>query len=190
MKTKFYLFVLIISFLCLASDCGRYNRPTYYMPQDFKDYVMYPVGSYWVYEDSISGETDSIVLTEQETFIEEPGHVWDFYWENISHEFYSSYNTQLGGGGGIYCEHPLVYSYSSGWGQYLSTENGLSSIDDYEYFYYDSLKINEKWYYNVKYYYDKCSGTSYFWALGIGVFRKNETLNNKVWNLKSYHINN
>ena len=191
MKSKFYLFILIISILCIASDCDRDNRPTYYMTQDFKDYVMYPVGSYWVYVDSISGETDSIVLTEQETFIEEPGDFWDFYWENIRQKIYSSYyNRFISAGGEIYCEHPLVYSYY-GWGQYLSTENGLSSIDAYEYLYYDSLKINEKWYYNVKCYYKKNAGISSFWALGIGIIRKEDTIiNNKIWNLKSYHINN
>jgi len=189
MKPKKILFLILAIICCIAADCGKDNdKPTYYMPQDFKDYVMYPVGSYWVYEDSISGETDSIVLTKQETFIEKPGHVWGFYWENLRHEFYSSYYTQFSGGGGIYSEYPLVYNYN-GWGYYLSTENGLGSIEDFEYFYYDSLKIDEKWYYNIKYYYRKDAGISSFWALGIGIIRKEDTIiNNKIWNLKSYHI--
>ena len=62
-RAKAILLMFILVLVLSALSC---RKPiTYYMPQDLKDYCMFPVGSWWVYEDSISGEKDSIVLVEQ-----------------------------------------------------------------------------------------------------------------------------
>ena len=103
MKTKPITILTSIFLLLFCFSCHKPDKtPKYYLPQDLKDYVMFPVGSYWVYKDSLSGATDSIVLTKQETYIEEPGHVWDFYWENLRQEFYSSYYMNFNGGGYLF----------------------------------------------------------------------------------------
>ena len=58
---------ILISFLLLifVQSCREPELPTYYMPQEFKDYVVFPVGSYWVYKDSVSGVLDTVTLQEQ-----------------------------------------------------------------------------------------------------------------------------
>ena len=48
MKVTKILFLILAIICCIASDCDN-DIPTYYMPQEFKDYVDFPVGSYWVY---------------------------------------------------------------------------------------------------------------------------------------------
>ena len=65
------------------------------MPQEFKDYVDFPVGSYWVYEDSISGNIDSIYLIDYKTYIFDPQHTCYCYYEILEQNFYSSYNNHL-----------------------------------------------------------------------------------------------
>ncbi len=57
--------IFLISVLTFFS-CKK-KEQHHQMSETFKDYTIYPVGSYWVYADSISGViTDSVVLTRQE----------------------------------------------------------------------------------------------------------------------------
>jgi len=201
MKTKFYLFILIISILCIASDCGRDNIPTYYMPQEFKDYVDFPVGSYWIYEDSVSGAVDSIYLFERNITIAQPSS-GNYKWEKLIQRF-QSVNGTIDNNAIAVCIDPIIYHLWTSYfvyGNFIYKKNmelGFE-IEGTKYIkFYDSLKINNKWYTNIKCFTNKFNNNTY-WGEKTGIVRKEiKTLyinnlsvdTNIVWNLKSYHIN-
>jgi len=197
MKSKFYLFILIISILCLASSCKK--KPTYYMPQEFKDYVDFPVGSYWIYEDSVSGIKDSIYLYGRNLTIYECEYNYCNY-EKLEQNFYCLYWQQCSGISMVEEIDPLIYTYIGPLGYYFGDCNVGTNVYNGEYLaYYDSLNINNKWYKEVKCFCRNNIGWNndliYYWAKDIGVIRKEEPTSPSsdtilVWNLKSYHINN
>ena len=183
MKSKFPLLILIISILFLASSCKK--KPTYYMPQEFKDYVDFPVGSYWVYEDSVSGIKDSIYLYGRNLTIYELNN---FYCncEKLEQNFYSSYNNHLRAQSWLISDDPSFYVYR-GYGYYTMRKNG-----NVEYIInYDSLKIIDEWYKNVYCIYNYANDkTYYYWVKYIGLIKKENADSSENWLLKSYHINN
>jgi len=190
MKPKKILFLILAIICCIAADCGKDNdKPTYYMPQDFKDYVMYPVGSYWIYEDSVSGDIDSIYLIMNEIKIFEPPHS-DFLYERLEGYYYSFYlNKEFWGGTQL---DVSIFEFRTwpGYGYYFNNSNIGYSIQDGKYLkYYDSLEINGKYYYNVKCILKYSSNIQYFWSKNIGLIKK-EIPDSINWLLKSYYINN
>ncbi|MDR1345585.1 MAG: hypothetical protein LBK03_02645 [Bacteroidales bacterium] len=61
-KQKQLLFLAIaISTALLAARCAKIE--TYYLDQETKDYLLFDVGSYWIFQDSATLKTDSIVVT-------------------------------------------------------------------------------------------------------------------------------
>jgi len=60
----------LLSVIIMTASCQNEPIPTYYMPQEFKDYVDFPVGSYWIYEDSISGDVDTFTIIGRKIEIE------------------------------------------------------------------------------------------------------------------------
>ncbi len=183
MKTKFYLFILMISILFLASNCKK--KPTYYMPQEFKDYVDFPVGSYWVYEDSVSGIKDSIYLYGRNLTIYEPDNFY-FKCEELEQNFYSSYNNELRAYSCLLIDDPSFYEYC-GYGYYTTKANwNVEYIINY-----DSLKILDEWFKNVYCIYTYAKNKIYYyWVKNIGVIKKENADSSENWLLKSYHINN
>jgi hypothetical protein len=162
------------------------------MPQEFKDYVDFPVGSYWIYEDSVSGIKDSIYLYGRNLTIYEFDRNYCYY-EKLEQNFYSSYNNQLRAKSWLEMDDPSFYEYS-GYGYYTmrKTWNVEYIIN------YDSLKILDEWYKEVKCLCRNNIGWNndliYYWAKDIGVIRKEEPASPSsdtilVWNLKKYHIN-
>lgn len=55
----------------LFSGCREeYQEPPVdYLPQDFKDWMFFKEGTYWVYQDSVTGALDSTVVTRTESEI-------------------------------------------------------------------------------------------------------------------------
>jgi hypothetical protein len=184
---KICLIIIIAFIISSASSCRKDKAPTYYIPQDLKDYCMFPIGSWWVYEDSISGEKDSIVLMEQEILLVKNSGRKNYFYENLKHEFFSSYDTLLTGESWVTNEN--MYIYVSGWGTYCSDDNEFSCTSN-PYFYYDTLNINNIKYFNIKVFRNVYPEFTYYWSLNIGRIRKEDKINNKIWNLKSYYINN
>jgi hypothetical protein len=91
------------------------------MPQEFKDYVDFPVGSYWVYEDSVSRIKDSIYLYGRNLTIYELNN---FYCncEKLEQNFYSSYNNHLRAQSWLISDDPSFYVYR-GYGYYTMRKN-------------------------------------------------------------------
>ena len=57
------LFLLTITFLLFSNaDCSTKKEKTYYLSEEFKSYIIFNKGSFWIYE-SNSNERDTIELT-------------------------------------------------------------------------------------------------------------------------------
>ncbi|OFY65081.1 MAG: hypothetical protein A3H98_07835 [Bacteroidetes bacterium RIFCSPLOWO2_02_FULL_36_8] len=76
--------------VCLSFSACKDDKPappTYYLTQDMYDYVIFPVGSWWVYKDSATGALDTVKVISQEIkIIEEDGDgngVIDYKWEYL-----------------------------------------------------------------------------------------------------------
>lgn len=67
MKKLKFLIILIVLFMSSCEFFLGKEQPAqyYYMSDEFKSYVMFPVGSWWVYQDSITGQTDTLTLLFQ-----------------------------------------------------------------------------------------------------------------------------
>ncbi len=94
MKTQIFLLVLIISILCLASNCKKEEPiPIEFIPlnQEFLSYFAFPVGSWWVYEEMASGMTDSIYVTKYE-LLEIEDKKDDINYIALSYHLKNSYN--------------------------------------------------------------------------------------------------
>ncbi|MDR1345586.1 MAG: hypothetical protein LBK03_02650 [Bacteroidales bacterium] len=62
-KKKQILFLAIaISTALLAARCAKPAKC--YLDQETKDYLLFDVGSYWIFQDSATLKTDSIVITD------------------------------------------------------------------------------------------------------------------------------
>jgi len=77
------------------------------MPQEFKDYVDFPVGSYWIYEDSVSGAVDSIYLFERNITIAQPSS-GNYKWEKLIQRFHSV-NGTIDNNAIAVCIDPIIY---------------------------------------------------------------------------------
>ncbi|MEZ4883291.1 MAG: hypothetical protein R3E32_01050 [Chitinophagales bacterium] len=52
-------FVSILFILNFYSSCKKNNAETVHIPQEFKDYTVFPEGSWWIYEEKHTGIKDS-----------------------------------------------------------------------------------------------------------------------------------
>ena len=200
MKNLIFI-ITIISIVFIASDCKKEEKPTVYMPQEFKDYVDFPVGSYWIYEDSISGAIDSVYIYNIKNEIVNSSHC-HFKWEDLIQKLYSNNSVVNTNHILAITDNPLTYKLI---GKYFFIykndmlinfeSSGIKYIN-----YYDSLNINNKYYYNINCFYQYSSSNINCWTKDVGVIRKViKTLKvtdtssidtNIVWKLKRYHINN
>ena len=205
MKAKIYLFILIISILCIAADCTKEPKeyPTYYMSQEFKDYVLFPVGSFWVYQNTSSGIEDSIFLFKQEIkILEAAPNERGFNCEVFKQNFYSSVNDTLIGVGGILAPGtPSVYNIyiNNKWNtnySFFAPANIGDIAPDYpnlKYInFYDTLNINGNNFYeirvfeNLKQYNNQPK--KFYYARNVGLI-KIELFDGTIWELKKYFIN-
>ena len=64
MKPKYYL-ITLCAIITLFTTCKEPELETIYMTEELKSYILFPVDSYWIYEDSISGDIDTVYLEGQ-----------------------------------------------------------------------------------------------------------------------------
>jgi hypothetical protein len=200
------VFVVTISGCCF--DCRNDNGPTYLMDQDFKDFVLFPSGSYWVYTNN-AGSMDSLYLYFQETRIDKSHKIYPFnhegFTQNLSSSFYK--DTLFGGGGAMKNYDTILFTYNE---RYISNSSvtGLQfynkkkpgSVLDYaedsKVKYIGVLSgyyVNGVQYSDVKVFEnfiaaDVNLSRKIYYVKGIGVIRK-ELFNGQEWDLKRYHIN-
>ncbi len=65
MFKKFTLFLLLLPLLYFLPGCTKQNNPEYYyIPDDFKQWVVYQPGSYWIYLNEKTGVQDCTYVTK------------------------------------------------------------------------------------------------------------------------------
>jgi hypothetical protein len=210
MEIKKYIPILFLFALVSCSKCKDEKvYPTYYMDQEFKDYCVFPVGSYWVYEDSASGAEDSVYLYNQQIYVVENSKSVSYKYERLRQNFSASFysDTLIGDGGAKYLGlgEPCIYEqfYSSAFlainFQFFSgrdTGYTFKYNDNYYTTYlvnYDSIKVLNEYFNKVKIFevvggQDTRLPKRIFYSKNIGVIRR-ELYNGQVWNLKRYFIN-
>ena len=92
---SFKIIGLLLVLPCFALKCDPDNsddekEPTYYMSQEFKDYVLFPEGSWWVYENQY-GQIDSINLYSQDTEIKDGKDDYPYNFEWVNQNLFSSH---------------------------------------------------------------------------------------------------
>ena len=205
---KCYLLLLILP--CLALQCDPdtkddEQKPTYYMSEEFKDYVLFPEGSWWVYENQY-GQLDTVKIIWQEISIKKGKDDYPYNYEWLTHHFKTTYynDTIIGWGGqrdkgngfpGLYFRgvkylniFPLFFS-SKDTGYVLKYNTRLKYLMEK-----DSLTLNNKTFEQVKIFKNltqhyKLEPEKIYYAKNFGII-KSELFNGTNWELKSYHINN
>lgn len=125
----------------MCQSCFKKHLPTYHMDENFRSYVDFPKGSYWIYEETITGrKRDSMYLFEREYRTDESGRYEDYNYDRIDLKFFRSFylDTLKGAGGGdiyintgfYYAENPSIYSNINV--QYFSGKGGIKYTYDYK----------------------------------------------------------
>lgn len=189
-KSILYLLLFFVLFTCLGVKCKKDKKPTYYMPQEFKDYVMFPFGSYWIYEDSISGEVDSLNLINFNIFIQET-NTRNYDYEKMVQNFSSSKSANFSTETLRSDEYYEYYGYNENYAYYFDITTGQTSASGGIYYAkFDSLKVLDVWYKDVicikKY---GIYELYHYWVKYIGIVKSENKTNNTFWELKKYHIN-
>lgn len=192
------LLILLLPLL-LGSNCCKKNKKTYYMDQEFKDYIVFNSGSYWVYQDSLdSSKIDSVTLTSQEIEIVETKH-FDFDYEAIYQNYYSTKSTYLTNGNVIGGELDKTnlssYIFSIGGITHFFSQASIGEINDVELLYenyLDSININNNAFNKVKIFkfqedYISNYPEKIYYSSHVGIIKK-EMYDGTVWELIRYNI--
>jgi len=158
-------FILIVSLTIFISTTCKKKQPPPYVPmtQEFKDYIYFKEGTYWVYKDSINGALDSIlVLNDTIKFKPWAGIIKggvaevEFYAETFEYDVKSFYDdTIYKYNGGVITSNAdnncacqdahkgseRIFLYKLNVGQKQNSIK-LTSV-------YDSLKLKNKYFYDV-----------------------------------------
>lgn len=142
-----------------------------------------------MYEDSVSGVSDTVTLISSETSIVDPGTSYDvseYRNEKLSNEFYSSY---LDAQFQLSTQYVIdIFEYVGIWYLY-DISSGVNDIQcAYLFSVYDTLLINNTPYFNVICIKRSCGGNGcYYWVKHIGLIKRIDS--SHVWQLKNYNIN-
>lgn len=187
-----FITVLTVFLLLVFSNCKRQPKESdiIHLPQEIYDYVMFPVGSYWVYQDSISGVKDSLSLDFQQVIEKQTSNL-DAYYDRLEQTFTSSIRGNIYSSAYLSVKDPAVYEYCNSIGSFSApTENvimlggNVSSSD--------SLTINNITFFNIKMFTSGNGSVTVrsFWAYHIGLIRYENSEDTTVYNIVNYYINN
>lgn len=161
-----YLLLLLVA---LSFSCSKEKPepPTYYLTQDMYDYVIFPVGSWWVYKDSATGVYDTVKVISQERKINETdgdldGNIdykWEIFIQSKTKSFPQKHNENYFGSAPMqdsgyysiriekaYCSGQTVIIYKSG-----ALKNPPNKYEDINYVNFkDLILINNVGFDNVK----------------------------------------
>lgn len=187
------LIIITVFTAFVAADCGNKDDiPTYYISYEMKKYIDFPVGSFWIYQDSISNEVDSILLENTNNEIINKNN-YDFKYESIEQRHFSTFeDSQIGNIIYIGCiKNTSICFIYSGIGLYIGDILIGNNFSNIKYVcLYDSIQINNIWYEKVKRFDDINNGNQFYWTPNIGLVKKNIIAQDKNWLLTHYQINN
>lgn len=101
-----FLLLLISTPLLFIAGCCQ-NAETYYVPEDFKAYFYFPIGSYWVYKNQF-GKIDTLTIKSISTKIDKMNAESCDKYERLS----TKYNSTLSGDmeARIVCHDEIFFS--------------------------------------------------------------------------------
>jgi len=108
MKNK----LIFITILILNTFmCKQPNYETIYIPEEMKTYIDFPVGSYWVYKDSVTSEIDSFYLNKSDIYFDRGPEGESFEFECLEQFYYNekSHDSIRGAGIRYYTNIGLYY---------------------------------------------------------------------------------
>ena len=211
MKRAVLSLIVFLSLGCMCSTCVSCepDGPTYYMDQEFKDYIVYPQGSYWVYEEMSSGQIDTVKIYSSEIKIHNGQTILGFNYEEYLVLMKSSFNNDtISGVGGIDFTDKNFSEYEEGSTNIhkilnrsllffskkpVGYELNYTEVDlvDYLEFLelytvfsleYEDVKVFE---HKINYYSEQPKRV--YFAKGVGIIKK-ELFNGEIWQLKKYFI--
>jgi hypothetical protein len=81
--------LLLIIITAILNSCTK-PKEVLTISDEMKDYIMFPSGSYWIYEDTVTGDVDSVRLVEQFIDTQECFSCGQIYYENLNQTFNTS----------------------------------------------------------------------------------------------------
>ena len=196
--------IIILSALCFFVTCVKKETvyPTYYFGQEFRDYVIYKPGSYWIYQELATGEIDSIYLYKQSFYINKSTQKIDYNYEGISESKISSLHDTLTYSGNVLGKNPCgeykaitVNGFVNSNVNYFEGEIGYSALTASYTFYTekkDSIEFNKLKFFEVKIFENAMQIFSNqpfktYYSKHVGLVRT-ELFNGQVWNLIRYKV--
>lgn len=171
--------------------------PTYYIPEEMKTYIDFPEGSYWIYEDSLSGRIDSVYLLERTSRIMSDD-AFQIKYEHLSQRhFFSAIDDIYKGWTDVdftYSSNHCSFVYTGMLSHYIGEIPVGKRNQEVRYAaYYDSLPVNGIRHKRVKqmqyFLPDGTLKADYYWAPDVGLIKRSEPADTAVWLLKRYYIN-
>lgn len=201
---KFSLIFLLIAVVLLTGACIKKEKeyPTYYFGQEYRDYVIYKPGSYWIYEEAATEKIDSIYLYEQSTNIDYATSKINYNSESISEKKTSSLYGTLSFGGRVVSENGMgeytnfpVSDYVHRNVDYFDGKIDQTALEASYTLYVekrDSIEFNKLKFYEVKIFENKMQIYSdqpfkTYYAKHVGLVRT-ELFDGQVWNLVRYKV--
>ncbi|MFN3403311.1 MAG: hypothetical protein ACK40G_04395 [Cytophagaceae bacterium] len=208
MASKYLRLVLLITILLYGTFCCNKKKdpkPTYYIDQEFKDYCDFKEGSYWIYERESDKTIDSLYLFQRAERINDSKRL-SYNFEEYSYQLFTSFyndtllniGVALRGGITSSTQYYLQF-YHAAFLIFFSNASPGDSIDltesmkaKYNY-YYDSLQVSGKYYYQVKefeilIYQGEILPRKIYHSPNIGIIKK-EDFNGSIWQIKRYNVN-
>jgi hypothetical protein len=197
---RIFLFLLAIILLITCTPKEE-EGPLYLIEQSTKDYLVFPMGSYWIYEEESTGIKDSLYLYREESKIVNNKKVASYAYQRLDLYYFSSLN-----------EDTILKSIDKHLeaGLDVAGEVNISSLSgDYVFFNrgkcIDSINLSTsnylirncndslhtilgREYKNCILFFEKQLGTLSIYSKEIGIIKRVD-VNGKVWNLKKYFIN-
>jgi len=189
---KKILTIILLLFIVILNSCTK-PKEVLTISDEMKDYIMFPTGSYWIYEDTVTGEVDSINLVEQFIDTQECFSCGQIYYENLRQIIYSSKSSSY------YDNSMQIYPIYDGnkfilvYGNEFSTE--FEQNTDSLVYFLQTFTLNNLNYNNVFVLQDYFKVITSIWAEGVGRIK---FMNDKIFTdtsysyfiLKRYYINN
>ena len=194
MQNIFTFLACTLTILLLWSCQKKAKDPEYvYIPQDFKDFICFNQGSYWVYLNN-SGTKDSVVLNSQEFNMLQMEEQYSYlHLEELQQTFLINNTSTLLMLCKQYSSYSKSYTYFPSFNSNSTNQfraHNLSTIGkkvaDIEYLqFYDTLSIGNVNYSNVKLF--QYLNEKYYFAKNIGLI---EIVKDSVisWRLLNYSV--
>ncbi|HYG14440.1 MAG TPA: hypothetical protein VEC12_01725 [Bacteroidia bacterium] len=94
---KFTVIILLILFTgvinsCKPDDNGKLKQTSFPVPQEVKDYMYFKPGTYWIYQDSATGDLDTVNVTDTVVASKtDDGNYYEHYETRTYSSFYKYY---------------------------------------------------------------------------------------------------